>query len=118
MREAAFDELHGALEGDLVRREEQVDVVGHDDEGVEVPPHRPRAMGTPVVIAFVAVVLEGVEEELSCGGGFEEAVTIVGLSCDEEGAVADEACGLGHEFVKRTPGAKGPGIPREGYGTA
>jgi hypothetical protein len=34
--EAAFDELDGALKSDLLRREEKVDVVGHDDEGVEL----------------------------------------------------------------------------------
>jgi len=45
--EAALDELHGALEGDGLRGEEEVDVVGHDDKGVQF------------VVAFSAVVLEG-----------------------------------------------------------
>ena len=47
MGEAALDELHGALEGDGLRGEEEVDVVGHDDKGVQF------------VVAFSAVVLEG-----------------------------------------------------------
>jgi len=33
--ESAFDELHCALDGDVGRCDEKVDVVGHDDVGVE-----------------------------------------------------------------------------------
>ena len=32
--EAAFDEHHCAFEGDVLWGEEEMDVVGHDDEGV------------------------------------------------------------------------------------
>ena len=53
MREAAFDEAHGSFEGDGLRGEEEVDVVGHDDEGVEE------------VVAFGAVLLKGGEEEVA-----------------------------------------------------
>jgi hypothetical protein len=49
--ETAFDELDRAFEGDAGGGEEKVNVVGHDDEGVEF------------VVAFAAVVLEGFEEE-------------------------------------------------------
>ena len=48
--EAAFDEHQCSLNGDDLWGEEQVDVIGHDDEGVEF------------VVAFAAVVLEGIEE--------------------------------------------------------
>ena len=50
VREAAFDALHAAFEGLVFRGgEEQVEVFGHDDEGVEE------------VTALVAVVEEGLE---------------------------------------------------------
>ena len=47
MGETALNELNGAFDGNAQRRDEQVNVVGHDDESVE-----------QVLIAF-AVVLEG-----------------------------------------------------------
>lgn len=96
MGEAAFDELHGALEGDVGGGEEQVDVVGHDDEGMEA------------VVAFAPVVLEGVEEELGCGGVLEEAVAIVGRTGDEICPVVWSSFGDGHSLAKRTSGAKAP----------
>jgi hypothetical protein len=52
--ETAFDELDGALEGDFVWGEEEVDVVGHDDEGVQfvmaffTPPGKERPSGAPI----------------------------------------------------------------------
>lgn len=75
MGEAAFDEAHGAFEG-FGGGEEEMDVVGHDDEGVEF------------VVAFAAVVLEGGEEELGVGGDLEDAAGVVGAAGDEEGAGA------------------------------
>ena len=86
MGEAALDKLHGALEGDGLWGEEEVDVVGHDDEGVEF------------VVAFAAIVLEGIEEELGCGFGLEEAAAVVGLGADEEGAVACCSGGDSHRL--------------------
>jgi hypothetical protein len=50
MGEASLDESDGSFES-LLRSEEQVEVVGHDDEGVEL------------VVAFGSVVLEGFDEE-------------------------------------------------------
>lgn len=49
--EASFDQAYGALKGDGLRGEEKVNVIGHDDEGVEF------------VVAFGSIVLEGFEEE-------------------------------------------------------
>jgi len=48
--EAPFDELHGSFERD-VRSDEQVDMIGHDNKGMEL------------VVTFAAIVLEGFEEE-------------------------------------------------------
>jgi len=79
--EASFDELHRTLEGDGLRGEQEVEVVGHDDEGVEE------------VVAFAAVVLEGVEEEFGVGGDLEEAAAVVGGGGDEVGAGASGAGG-------------------------
>jgi len=73
--EASFDETDGSLEG-FLRGEEQVEVVGHDDEGVEF------------VVTFGSVVLEGFEEEFGVGGDLEEAATVVGSAGDEEGSGA------------------------------
>lgn len=50
VREASLDESDGSFEC-FLWGEKQVDVVGHDDEGVEF------------VVSFGAVVLEGFEEE-------------------------------------------------------
>jgi hypothetical protein len=72
--EAAFDQVHGLRDGLVGRGEEQVDVVGHDDKGVEF------------VGAFGAVVLEGFKEEFGVGGKLEEASAVVGDGGDEEGA--------------------------------
>jgi hypothetical protein len=76
VREAAFDEHHGSFQADDLGCEEEMEVVGHDDEGVEL------------VVAFVAVMLESVEEELGCGSDLEESFAVISLGADEEGAVA------------------------------
>ena len=73
--EASLDESDGALEG-FVRGEEEVDVVGHDDEGVEF------------VVSFGSVVLEGFDEEFGVAFDLEEAAAIVGSAGDEEGSGA------------------------------
>ena len=70
MGEAAFDALHGG--GEIVRGEDEMDVVGHDDEGVEL------------VVAFGAVVLQGLDEEGRVCVGLEEAAAVVGDGGDEE----------------------------------
>ena len=51
--EASFDVLDGFLDGDVRRgRDEEVQMVGHEDEGMEL------------VAAFGAVVVEELEEEV------------------------------------------------------
>jgi hypothetical protein len=62
--EDAFDSLEGG--GEVASGEEQVDVVGHDDEGVEF------------VEACGAVVLQRVGEEGGVGVDLEEAAAVVG----------------------------------------
>jgi hypothetical protein len=59
--EASLDESDGSLES-LLRSEKQVEVVGHDDEGVEF------------VVSFGSVVLEGFDEEFGVAFDLEEAV--------------------------------------------
>ncbi len=63
-----------------------MDVVGHDDEGVEF------------VVAFAAVVLEGFYQEASGGCDLEECSPAVGLGGDEEGSVA---CCSGRDSHRR-----------------
>ena len=70
--EASLDKSDGPFEGDGLRREKEMDVVGHDDEGVEF------------VLAFRSVVLEGFDEEIGVGGELEEAASVVGSAGDEE----------------------------------
>nr|WP_049789205.1 hypothetical protein [Granulicella tundricola] len=60
-----------------------MDVVGHDDEGVEF------------VFGFGAVVLEGFEEEFGVGGAVEEAAAVESVGCDEEGAFGGGSGGDG-----------------------
>ena len=64
MREAAFDQVHDLRDGLSVRCEQQMNVVGHDDEGMEP------------VCALGAIVLEGFEEEFGVRGNLEESSAI------------------------------------------
>jgi hypothetical protein len=66
VREAALDKAHGAFDGDFERGEEEMDVVGHDDEGVELE------------VAFVAIVLECFDEERGVGVELEEGAAVGG----------------------------------------
>ena len=94
--EAAFQQLHGAFERDVFGCEKDVDVVGHDDEGVKF------------VVAFAAVVLKRVEEELGVCGGLKEATAIVGAAGDKICAVVWGSVGDRHGLAKRTSGAEAP----------
>jgi hypothetical protein len=96
--EASFDQAYGALEGDALRGEEEVNVIGHDDEGVEF------------VVAFGAVVLEGFEEELGVTVDLEEEGAVMGCAGDEVGAGAGGAVQDRHWVIVRagTSGAKAP----------
>lgn len=53
-------------EGFVACGDDEVDVVGHDDEGVEF------------IAAFGSVVLEGFDEEFGVGGDLKEAAAVVG----------------------------------------
>jgi len=73
--EASLDESDGSFES-FLRGQEQVDVVGHDDEGVEF------------VAVFGLVMLEGVDEEFGVALDLEEEAAVVGSAGDEESAGA------------------------------
>jgi hypothetical protein len=53
MREAAFDELYGAFECNAGWSQKEMDVIGHDDEGVKE------------ISAFAPIVLKCIEEQFS-----------------------------------------------------
>jgi len=84
--EASLDESDGSFES-LLRCEKQVDVVGHDDEGVEF------------IVSFGAVVLEGFDEEFGVAFDLEEAAAVVGSAGDEEGAGAGCSAGNRHTAI-------------------
>lgn len=98
MGEAALDVLQGAFERDAMRGEEQVDVVGHQDEGVEL------------IEAFATVVLQGVEQELRVAVDLEEAAALPCRRGDEEGAVACGSGRDGHGMAKLTSAAEAAGL--------
>jgi len=58
MREAAFDELHRSFDGDFSWSDDEVEMVGHDDVGVQ------KIAG--------AVVVDGFEEERGVALDLEE----------------------------------------------
>ena len=74
MGKASLDAVHDCGEGFGLGRDEEVEVVGHDDEGVEF------------VEALPAMVLEGGDEGFGVGGELEEAASVVGDGDDEEGS--------------------------------
>src|ERR1019366_2883836 len=76
MGEAALNEAHRSFECDGLWSEDKVDVVGHDDESMQL------------VVALAAIVLEGFNEEFGVDGKLEETATVVGCGGDEECAVA------------------------------
>src|SRR5580765_3488703 len=93
MREASLDELHGAFEGDLGWSDEQVDVVGHDDVGVQ------QIAG--------AVVVDGFEKEFGGALDLEESSAVLGGCGDEVSAWLGGAARDRHSaIVKRTSAAK------------
>ena len=59
-----------------MRGKQEVDVVGHYDEGVEL------------VVTFCSVVLEGHDEEFRVGGDLEETASVVSSAGYEEGSGA------------------------------
>ncbi len=100
--EASFDVLHSLLDGDVgCGRDEKVEVVGHEDEGMEL------------VAAFGSVFVEGLEEEVGVRVGLEEAAAIRGDGGDEEGS--DFLGGSLHRS-KLERGAAGERLRRCGWG--
>jgi hypothetical protein len=106
MGETSLDESDGSFES-LLRSEKQVDVVGHDDEGVEF------------VVSFGAIVLERFDEEFGVALDLKDAAAVVGSAGDKEGAGAGCAGGDRHTAIvtARTSGAKAPCLGG-GCGTA
>jgi hypothetical protein len=84
--EASLDESDGSFEG-FVRGEKQVDVVGHDDEGVEF------------VVSFGSVVLEAFNKEFGVPFDLKEAAAVIGSAGDEEGAGAGCSAGNRHMAI-------------------
>lgn len=73
--ESALDELHDFFDGDIRRwGDEQMNVVGHDDEGVEL------------ISTFEAVFVEEIYEKCGVGFGLEESTTVCGYGGDEKGS--------------------------------
>jgi hypothetical protein len=73
--ESAFNELHGLLDGDDWRgREKDVDVIGHEDEGVDL------------IAASGTIFVQELYQEFCVGASLEKAAAIGGNGGDEEGA--------------------------------
>lgn len=66
------DVSRGSFEGDALRGDQEVDMVGHDDVGVQGE--------------VLAIVVEGGDEKQGVGFDLEETASVVGRRCDEEGA--------------------------------
>jgi hypothetical protein len=96
-REASLDILHGFFEGDFGRgRDNGVQVIGHDDEGVEL------------IATFGPVSGKDVEEEISVLLDLESATAVRGDSGDEVECGALEAQGAAFGKDKGRPGAEAP----------
>ena len=80
MGEAAFDELHRSFDRDVGWSDDEVEMVGHDDVGVQE-------------IAG-AIVVDGFEEEGGIALDLEESAAIVGGCGDEVSAWAGGAAGI------------------------
>jgi hypothetical protein len=72
MRETSLDKPNDAFKRDGLRSEQKVDVVGHDNESVQL------------VVLSGPVVLESRDEEFSVGGNLEQAASVVSCGGDEE----------------------------------
>ena len=106
MREASFDQAHRPLHGDALRRENQVNVIGHDHKRVKF------------VAAGVTIVLQGFEKELRVCGNLEQTPTIVGRASEEKRAEAWCSGGSRHAaIVRRVPQGLKPIRETSLYGT-
>ena len=73
MRKASLDEVHDLGDGLVARRQDEVDVMRHEDVGVE--------------FVVRAVAVEGFEEELGVTSDLEDAAAVVADGGKEEGAL-------------------------------
>jgi hypothetical protein len=94
---SSLDELHGFFKRDVFSgRQEQVDVVGHDDVCVEFE------------AALLTIVLKSAQEKFGVAFGLEDAAAIGGDGGCEEGS--DFLWGQRHRLSvkEKKPGAKAP----------
>jgi len=96
--ESSFDELNGLLERSvIVRRDQSVEMVGHDDEFVKE------------VFSLASVMQEHVHEEISGGVFLEDGPPSGGDRCDEESSIHTsnvafaqrKSCAGGHSEIVR-----------------
>jgi hypothetical protein len=93
MRETAFDELHGTLDGDVCGCDEEVKVIWHDNVGMQ------QVAGTVVVDCF--------KEEGGVALDLEESAAVVGGCGNEVSASFGGAARDRHSaIVKRTSAAE------------
>jgi len=74
VREAAFDELQRTLERDPRWGEQQMKMVGHEHEGVELK------------LCLAAIRVESLQEEAGHWFGYEQASSLPGDGCYEIGS--------------------------------
>ena len=73
MREAALDQIHDLRKSRLARSEDEVNVIRHEDVGVES--------------VVRAVVVEGFYEELGIASDLKDAATVIADGGEKEGAL-------------------------------
>ena len=92
MGESALNEAHRSFEGDGLRGQNQMYMVGHDDEGVQL------------VVALTSVVLECFYEVFGVDGKLEETPTVVSSGSDKKCSRARCAARDRHAaIVRRVP---------------
>ena len=82
VREASFDQLHGSFEREFRGRYQQVHVIGHDDESMQ--------------LVEIAVFEEDVDEQLGVSRDLEDGVTLPADGSDKEGSGNRSSLGRGH----------------------
>jgi hypothetical protein len=95
MGEPALDQLHRPFQRALLRRDNQVNVVGHDHKTEEL------------IVPKPPIVLKGLNEETSIRRNLEHSTAIVSSACYEIRARECSARGNCH-VLQRTSGAKAP----------
>ena len=104
VRKAAFDELHCSFEGDVGWGDQEMEVVGHDDVGVQ------KITG--------AVMIDGFEQECGVAFDLKEPAAVVGGSGDEVGAGSGGAARDRHAAIVNVPQRLKPLFLSDGCGTA